>query len=437
MTDQILLNDSQVQSFLRLGYLTVDADLPRAFHRRLHGQIKQLFADDGNPGNDILPRVPELQQVLDQPQVRGALTSLLGAGYLLHPHRHCHLNPAGSAGQRMHQDSYEADQNVRHHRLRWLMAFYYPQDVDASLGPSSIVPRTQYLTADDQHDSPAELPLHGRAGTVTIVHYDLWHRAMANVGARDRFMVKFLFARMSEPVAPSWHHDESPWPQTGKAEDVLCEQLWNWMCGTSDAGPAPMPAESGLAEALLAEAEIERYAAAYRLGLAGDAGLPTLIDALRLEGDRRVQANTERRHTNPAQFDAAYGLTVAGPAAVPALADLLTDEKWWLRASAADALGDMGLAASEGVPALTDALTDTSAWVRRNAAEALGNIGSAGGTARPGLAACLTDSDDAVRHNAALALLKMAGGDRAALHAACDDSNRYVRELATAALARD
>ena len=38
----------------------------------------------------------------------------------------------------MHQDSYENDQNVRHHRTRWAMAFYYPQDVPRELGPTAV-----------------------------------------------------------------------------------------------------------------------------------------------------------------------------------------------------------------------------------------------------------------------------------------------------------
>lgn len=433
MAAPVLLTDTQVQAFLRDGYLTVDADLPADFHAGLLDQISALFTTEGNPGNDILPRVPQLHKVLAHPRVHGALTSLLGPDYLLHPHRHCHLNPAGSDGQRMHQDSYEADQNVRHHRARWLMAFYYPQDVDLNLGPSSIVPGTQYLTADDQNGSPDELPLLGRAGTVAIVHYDLWHRAMANIGEGDRFMVKFLFARLSEPRAPTWCHKVAAWAPTARPDDVLCEHLWAWMCGKPEASA---PAAPDLIRGLSADAEIERYDAAYRLGAAGDSGVRPLIDALRREGDQRVQLNIERRHTNPAQFDAAYGLTVAGAAAVPALTELLTDETWWMRASAADVLGDIGRASVDGVAALTNALTDSCEWVRRNAVEALGNIGPEAAIARQALAVCLTDADDAVRHNAALALAKMAGGDRAALQAASGDNNRYVRELATTALAR-
>ena len=120
------------------------------------------------------------------------------------------------------------------------------------------------------------------------------------------------------------------------------------------------------------EDEMDRCDAAYRLGAIGEAAVPMLVDTLRREGASRVKANIERSHTNPAQFDTTYGLTAAGPASVPALTGLLGDEAWWLRASAADVLGDIGLEASGSVGALIDALTDESEWVRRNAVEAPG-----------------------------------------------------------------
>ena len=111
----------------------------------------------------------------------------------------------------MHQDSYENDQNVRHHRTRWTMAFYYPQDVSLDMGPTAILPATQYYNSSKQAYEREEQPLCGRAGTVTIVHYDLWHRAMPNASDRDRFMVKFLFTRMGEPQTPSWDHRDDTW----------------------------------------------------------------------------------------------------------------------------------------------------------------------------------------------------------------------------------
>jgi hypothetical protein len=431
-----LLSDEQMIGFVREGYLTIDAHLPAEFHTALHSQIRDLFEKDGNPGNDILPRVPDLHRVLEQPTVSGALTSLLGSDYLLHPHRHCHLNPAGSSGQQMHQDSYERDQNVRHHRARWLMAFYYPQDVDPDLGPSSIVPATQFLTWKSQHDSPHELPMVGKAGTVTIVHYDLWHRAMANVGERDRFMVKFLFTRMQEPTAATWAHDGRDWATAERDDDTVCSQAWDWMRGLTAPLGNHVESLEELIRRLSDEDEMRRYDAAYRLGRMGKTGVSALTAALRVESEDRLAANLERSHTNPAQLDAAYGLTTAGSAAVPALTSLLEEESWVLRASAADTLGDMGHAAASGADALARVLDDESAWVRRNAVEALGNIGPLAAAAAPALSKCLSDQDVTVRHNAALALAKMGAGETTLLTQASTDEDLYVRQLAAEALRR-
>jgi len=44
----------------------------------------------------------------------------------MHPHRHCHYNFQNRKEQGIHQDSYEDDEYVRHHRTRWVMVFYHP-----------------------------------------------------------------------------------------------------------------------------------------------------------------------------------------------------------------------------------------------------------------------------------------------------------------------
>ena len=80
--------------------------------------------------------------------VHGALHSILGPDYYLHLHRHVHDNPPGSKGQNLHKDSlynsrYAVDEKRRHHRTRWLMLFYYPQDTPVELGPTAILPRSQ------------------------------------------------------------------------------------------------------------------------------------------------------------------------------------------------------------------------------------------------------------------------------------------------------
>ena len=133
------LTDAELQRFLIDGYLTVRPDLPAAFHRRVYDRIGAVLERTGNPRNNILPEVPDLQRVFGHPRVTGALASILGDGYYLHMHRHCHDRSPGTEPQRLHKDSlhnsrFAVDGNRRHHHVRWAMAFYYPQDTDEDDG---------------------------------------------------------------------------------------------------------------------------------------------------------------------------------------------------------------------------------------------------------------------------------------------------------------
>ena len=440
MSAPILLTDAQVQAYLTNGYITVQTAHSPAVHQNIHRQIETLFATEGNPGNDILPKVPDLYQILRDPAVDGALQSLLGPSYLIHPHRHCHHNPCGSEGQGMHQDSYENDQNVRHHRTRWTMAFYYPQDVSLDMGPTAILPATQYYNSSEQAYEREELPLCGRAGTVTIVHYDLWHRAMPNASDRDRFMVKFLFTRMGEPRAPSWDHRDGTWQAEGTDPPTeLCRRAWDWMRGTDGTIAPTAVSLDELRRALEAEAEAERLRTVYALAARGEDSVPILLNALCSEAKVRLETNLANAHTNPSQLDAVFALSAAGLPAVPHMVELLDENDWWLRAAAADVLGDLGTTASDTVPHLTRVLDDEAEWVRRNAVEALGNIGPAAAEAVPALSRRLQDSESWIRHNAALALAKI--GPTAteavpALRKNIDDEDRYARANAAVALER-
>ena len=457
-----LLNDAQMQEFIVNGYVTVHAGFPPAFHESARAQADSIFATEGNPGNDIFPGIPELADLFAHPAVTGALTSILGPGYAMHPHRHCHLTPPRRRAQRQHQDSYEDDRNVRHHRARWAMAFYYPQDVSPEIGPTAVLPASQYYISRHQAETQAEALLCGDAGTVTIVHYDLWHRATANFSDRNRYMMKFLFCRMSEPTAPSWNCRTPTWPHPGGGGDVphLCQSVWNWYLGqgaepvghaTSDgsvAGPhfaggvhPPTSPSEPSCEGRQDDphpSEAQRLEDVYRLSAAGESGRAALMTALAAEAETFRARNLAAPHTNPSQLFAGFGLSAQGAAAVSGLVDALRARQWPLRAAAADILGDIGLAAKPAVPHLLASLEDGSEWVRRNAVEALGVI--AASEAVPRLARLLTnDPCDFVRHNAALSLARIgaeADAARPALEMALGDDNAYVRGNARLALAR-
>src|SRR5436190_20111962 len=151
-----------MRRFIIDGYLVLQPDFPAGFHEKTYHQIEEVVAG-GNPRNNLLPRVPGLQQVFDHPVVHGALWSILGPDYYLHLHRHVHDNPPGSKGQNLHKDSlynsrFAVDDKRRHHHTRWAMLFYYPQDTPLELGPTAIMPRSRYLNTQPPPGGE-ELPL--------------------------------------------------------------------------------------------------------------------------------------------------------------------------------------------------------------------------------------------------------------------------------------
>jgi hypothetical protein len=420
-----ILTDNAMQAFIRNGYVTVHTDFAPAFHRNVHRKIEDTLTRAGNPGNNLLPRVPEIQEIFDHPAVHGALASILGPSFYLHPHRYCHVNHPGQDGQRIHKDSW----SKRHHRTRWAMAFYYPQDTTEDMGPTGVVPGSQYYNDGPPHTHEASLT--GPAGTVTIVHYDLWHRATPNRSDKTRYMVKFLFTRLDEPEAPSWASQGTGWPELDAPEQLLWKDVWNWHSGSPgledslSGGGGDVPS---LLHTIRTGTEQEGFRAAYTLGAVGAPALGAAIDLL-AEEDEAL-----RRH-------AGYALTAMGSCAVEALAERALDRRMPLhtRAAALDILGDIGRPAATAVPAIARMLGDEAVEVRRAAADALGTMNGAARSALEPLSGALQDEDEWVGRNAALALLRMGRAAEEAVPAlirALRHPNRYVRAKAAKTLER-
>ena len=174
--DGVKLTDAQMRDFIRDGYVEVVPDLPREFHTAMFDKIEQVRLTEGNLGNNILPRIPQLQHIFDDPRVHGALASILGEDYYADPHRHVHFNGPHSKGQTLHKDSFTR----RRHHTRWLVAFYYPQDTPLEMGPTGVVPGTQYFNMIPEDSGDRELGLSGPAGRVAIANYDIIHRGLPN-----------------------------------------------------------------------------------------------------------------------------------------------------------------------------------------------------------------------------------------------------------------
>ena len=129
----IRLDDHAMQGFIRDGYAVVQPELDADFHQHVFDSIDHVFETEGNPGNNLMARISAIGEVWSDPAVDGAMASILGNGYYMHPHRHIHYRPPGGEGQTLHKDGF----SKRRHRTRWTLAMYYPQETTLEMGPTA------------------------------------------------------------------------------------------------------------------------------------------------------------------------------------------------------------------------------------------------------------------------------------------------------------
>ena len=454
-----LLDDEAMQGFVREGYVVLKSELPKEFHDRMHDALDSLDERGPMGHNNLLPCVPELARLLDEPVIRGALTSILGPGYYLHFHRHDHF-ALNNEAQPLHKDGDNHSHNAvdglrRIHRTRFAMLFYYPQDTPLEKGPTGIVPRSHYvprraleaaryrtneynnrirkeieaeigesafsprgrelwrerrkrihdenpemmagLKALDEPWESAKIPLLGEAGTVAIVHFDMVHgRYSGNTSDLSRHMVKFLFTRDREPAGPSWDGSGAPWPAENDALEPVWRAMWDWHRGR---GSERCGFDLPVALDDLDDADDHAaLGAAYTLGTQAR----TRGDGLDALFDRFLADDVGRRVV------AAYGIVAAGATGVPRLLEALHTADAELAARIIDVLGDIGPPAASALAELTTAMRHEDVNVRRYAVEALGTVAQGTDFDAEILAAPLADDDALVRRNAALATARLA-----------------------------
>ncbi len=438
------LDDRAMQGFIRDGYVVVQPELDADFHRHVFDSIDHVFETEGNPGNNLMARISAIGEVWSDPAVDGAMASILGNGYYMHPHRHIHYRPPGGEGQTLHKDGF----SKRRHRTRWTLAMYYPQETTLEMGPTAFVPGSHYFNTEEAGTAKDEMKLPVPAGSVAIVDYDIWHRGTANESDRKRYMVKFLFVRMEEPPSPSWDGPGAGWSPEGE-HDAMWSSMWDWHTGGSGNGSGSASNGKSVDDLLHTVVNDEEKAcldAAYELAAVGETAVASLMDALQADyGDAaptdEVSYGKLAAADRPEQIrrNISYALASIGGPAVPALVEAAKHPDWWVRDAAVETLGDIGPDAAGSVPVLLKALEDESLQVRRHATEALGLAGQNGDEAVPGLVGSLGDADEFTRRNAALALARIgpAAADAVpAIRSVLRDDDRYVRGKALEALRR-
>ena len=468
-TDPYLLDDEAMQRFIVEGYLTLNSEQPPEYHDRMYNELEPLEETGPMGHNNLLPCVPDLRTMLNEPRVVGALTSILGPDYYLHFHRHDHVNYPDGA-QPLHKDGdnhshHAVDALRRYHKTRYVMLLYYPQDTPVEMGPTGIVPRSQYVTRravdrlKKQGDAlkgqilkelreamdetafqgtnrfqryaemeeefiarhpelvkeieqtsasweAAKIPLLGDAGSIAIVHFDLVHgRYAANLVGKQRHMVKFLFSRDREPTAPSWNHRRPDWLNTEQDCQVpIWRNIWSWHLGTEDSTLSERSVEE-LSQLVLSSEDDIAIGAAYELG-AMQSGLEALWPYF-------------FSHDPDIRSIAAYGIVRAGSNAVPRLLDEVKRADPGLQLRIVDVIGDIGLEANTAVSMLISLVTSEDVLVRRAVFEALGMVLQADATLPADVVEALgnglDDEDAIVVRNATFAISRLGGK-------ACTDS---------------
>lgn len=497
MSEASLLGDEQVREFIANGFLRLTPDVDASLHRENEALLRFALEKEGRYGNNILSRVPKMHRVLNCSVVRGALTSIAGPDYYLHPHRAVHSStpveqegdwsadfdgpPMGKgsmAGSAWHQDAQSPLSRARHHLPRYLIGFYFPHETPVAMGPTRIQGGSHLFA---QPVSPQGVVLEDiPAGTFFLVHFDMVHAGFPNRTDKTRYMVKFVFTRTRHPNRASWNNEVETWqrPANCLAEfdaPAAWSHIWNWMRGAAQTNG------NGAAEQHLAAFDSQdqalRLQGIYSAASTDERQLALLEAALRQSAGQnkheRVLVADDKGHPLPrddvrgfprrwneravVMEDATYALSACGTAAIPHLEALLRQDDPWLQINAAFALGEIGPEARRSAPTLTRLLDSPHQVVVRQVLDALAAIGCCLAPALPKIERLLTrtrldwqeaqvtrgwSGEDQVRLNAVLVLLSALASDENTSEieriatAALGDKNGYVSAVATEVLTR-
>ena len=483
----VLLSDQQINHFLAHGWLQLDTKLPLDYHQSLFEKFKGIVGDDNdfNPGNNLLPVVPELNLVFEDPVIKGALTSVLGKDYMMHPHRVLHDNPPGSEPQVWHHDSYWGyKRKVHNHHPWWVMIMYYPQDMFEEIGPTGVIPGTQYIAQRLDDNDIFGIHANGKSGVCMMIHYDIWHRKMKNFTDLRRYMVKFEFIRMEPPSGITWNNTTADSINQFEFNSINYQPIWKsqleWLSArkikpeaktfdssnqvqlrqeldSSDTkiivdalnklyGPANLEPEtlSAIETLVRHENEFISLSACYSLAATGNNGITRLIqlmhsnDGENVDDPRCFIDEGQKSELEMVCRNAVHGLVASGESCIEELIKAYESGMERIQKYVCFALGEIDSNSTSVLDILATGCLHNDPAVRLNAVEALG------------LKQCreqdvamidnlLRDDDDEVRFNAALALAR--NGERSlyateGLAQALRDPNRYVYGYALEALER-
>jgi Phytanoyl-CoA dioxygenase (PhyH) len=219
MAEPILLDSKQMAHFVARGFLRFDAVVPDDINAafldeagappEVGGSFRGTYAKllrgsgiptvpAGTPLADAYPAGSAIAALLDLPQVRGAIDSLVGPQARFDHHfLHVTFPPAYYAArgvpnvsQHTHQDS-----TIDTRRAFDIQLMYFPHDVSADMGGTRFVPGTHLRVVSEAavaryQNVRGQQHVVCPAGTLLILHHGIWHGGGVNRSERLRYMFK-------------------------------------------------------------------------------------------------------------------------------------------------------------------------------------------------------------------------------------------------------
>ena len=418
-TASVTLTDEQVRRYVADGFVVLDSGLSAAFHAAVTDELRYAMAHEKPlPGDNLLPRIPALAELLAAPAVHGAVASVLGPEFAWAPHRFPHnsepladppdhfdafengprMGKGSISGSGWHQDGHSRAGRARWHTFRAANLFYFPHDTPLAMGPTRLLAGS-HLYANLHGIRREQAFMRAMpAGSVVLADFDVAHAGAPNRTEKSRYMLKFVALRQRNPTAPSWQNLDAEWRTPANLHTphdlpVAWRSLWNWLRGADrNAGQSTAAASENDVASMVAAMcdgdQQQRLAALYGLAAVGEAAVGPLAAALLDTAgkgrdvspppdDRAFYGVSEdprdRRFTNRQCVleDAAVALGAIGAPAVPKLAELLAHDDAWIRINAAYALGEAGPAADGRADEVGRLLAEPADAVVRNALDAL------------------------------------------------------------------
>ncbi len=244
------LTDSEVLEFCRNGYLILEGVVPEEINQRtcsyLNGEIpaNPSLIPEGFTSED-LKRIRNsnepttliledwfVEHVLLNPQLTGALRSLLGKNVGLPVLVSRHSVQCPGPAQRWHHDA----DCVFGPEINYLESFYYPQDTPVEMGPTELVPGSHIAHAHREEGEPGVVTA-APAGSFVIHSQSILHRRSASTGNGLRHMLKYDYWRTVPPerdwiTDPNFDFSTADYGSHRIARYFA--HMFYWLCGKGD-----------------------------------------------------------------------------------------------------------------------------------------------------------------------------------------------------------